>query len=276
MKTVQDYRDEIIRYTPSWFADGCRDKNLLEYFSLAGRTVEERKDSIVVDLVEYGREDWTLGQLKTELGIPGTGNYDDCVVDMIEEIDDEGAVWIYTNPNVVLLDAMAVVLKKLHEHREMLKTEINLVVATSDNMLPYWEVLVSSVRTVLDGIPETDLNYMSRVAEELVSMNTDLIGIRKFFARLGLANFTLVNAFEDDFVFNVLHKPFTVHLHLDTSDFGKIEPLESIFLNLAVAGMRLFVFCEEELGYGGVYGIFDGGGESAGGGESYEPAGVVD
>lgn len=249
--SIRDYRNLAAEQMPPWME--INDPDLLLYFSLSGFDYFEKENSIIVDGTEYIRDEWTLGEFKTDLSIPGTGNYDDCIIDIIELIDSDDNVCIYTNPNFIILDAIATIIKKKDDRRNQLITEMNPYLATSDGLLPFWEAMFQSTRQIINGVPETDAEYMARVVSLLFGASTSLVVIRSVFDRLGLTNYELENSRDDDFKWNPRAEPMSVNLHLQQSDIDKIEFLNNIFLNISLAGIRLYTFVEGD-GYGSSYG----------------------
>lgn len=239
--SIRDYRNLLIEEMPPWMEVG--DPDLLNYFSLSGFTYTEKVYSIVIDGTEYQRDEWTLGELKADLGIAGTGNYDDCIIDIIELIDIDDEVWIYTNPNFIQLDAKAVILKKIDDRRNQLISEMNPRLATIDGLLFFWEAIFQSIRLIINEIPETDAAYMARAISELFGQSASLIVIRRNFDKYGLTNYTLENSRDDTFKWNSKAEAFSVNLHLDPVDYDRIPTLRGLFGNISVAGMRLFVLC---------------------------------
>ena len=253
--SIRDYRNLLIKQMPPWMEVG--DPDPLNYFSLSGFTYFEKEDSIIVDGTEYIRDEWTLGAFKTALSIPGTGNYDDCIIDIIESIDSDDNVFIYTNPNFIQLDSMAVIIKAKDDRRNQLITEMNPLKATLDGLLPFWEAMFQSTRQENSGVPETDAEYMARVVSLLFGQSTSLVVIRSVFDRLGLTNYTLIDSRDDSFKWNSRAEPMSVNLHLDPVDIGEIPLLERVFFNISLAGIRLYVFVDGT-GYGSSYGAFYG------------------
>lgn len=242
--SIREHRNILIAEMPPWMEVG--DLDLLKYFSLDGHTYLEKIESIVVDGTEYARDEWTLGQLKTALAIPGTGNYDDCIIDLIEEIDSAGDVWIYTNPNFIQLDAMASILKKSDDRRNQLLTEMNPRLATQDGLLPFWEAIFQSERMAINGVLESDVDYMLRAISELFGQSSSIINIRRILEKYGLTNFILENSRQDSFKWNSRAESDSVNLHLEAKDYDKIPFLQKVFFNVTLAGKRLFVFCPAE------------------------------
>ena len=249
--SIRDYRNLLIKQMPPWME--VNDPDLLEYFSLSGFDYFEKEDSIIVDGTEYKRDEWTLGDFKDDLGIAGTGNYDNCIIDIIELIDSDDNVFVYTNPNFIRLDAMAVIIKDKDDRRNQLITEINPLLATSDGLLPFWEAMFQSERQVIEGVPETDAEYMARVVSLLFGASTSLVVINSVFKKLGLTNFTLINSRDDTFKWNSKAEPMSVNLHIEQKDISKIPLLNRIFLVISLAGMRLYIFVDD-FGYGSSYG----------------------
>jgi hypothetical protein len=239
--SIREYRELIIREMPPWMVVG--DLDLFNYFSLSGFTYVDKIDSIVVDGTEYKRDEWTLGDFKNDLGIPGTGNYDNCIIDLIEKIDDEDEVWIYTNPNIILIDSMAVIQKKCDDRRNQLLTEMNPNLATQDGLLPFFEAIFQSERQVINGEFETDAAYMARVVSELFGQSASLRALQRTFQRYGLTNFTLINSRDDEFKWNSKAEPMSVNLHLEAKDYDRIPFLNEVWFNSALAGIRLFILC---------------------------------
>ena len=254
--SIRDYRALLAKQMPPWME--VNDSDLLQYFSLSGFDYFEKENVIIVDGVEYIRNEWTLGDFKTDLGIAGTGNYDDCIIDIIEEIDSDDNVFIYTNPNFIRLDAMAVITKKKDDRRNQLLTEMNPLLATVDGLLPFWEAMFQSERLIIDGVPETDAEYMARVVSLLFGASTSLVVIRNVFERLGLTNFTIEDSRKDSFHWNSYAEAFSVNLHIQLVDVSKIPIIEQVFLTISVAGMRLFIFVNNDAVEGEGYGSSDG------------------
>lgn len=240
-QSIRDYRNLLIHQMPPWME--LRDLDLLNYFSLSGHTYLDKEDSIIIDGTEYNRDEWTLGELKTELGIAGTGNYDDCTIDLIELIDTEDEVWLYTNPNIIQLDAIAVILKAIDDRRNQLFVETNPYLATVSGLLPFWEALFQSERATINGVLETDAEYMSRAISELFGQSASLRALRRIYSNYGLTDFTLENSRDDTFKWNSKSEAFSVNLHIQGSDFYRIAFLNNIWFNSALAGMRLFILC---------------------------------
>ena len=239
--SVREYREQVKEQMPPWME--LDDFDLLNYFSLSGYTYLEKMESIIIDDIEYIRNEWTLGELKTELGIAGTGNYDDCTLDILELIDSDDEAWIYTNPNFIQVDALAVIQKKIDDRRDLITTEMNPRLATVDGLLPFWEAIFQSERLTIDGQLETDAAYMARVVAELFGQSSSLIAIRQTFQKYGLTNFTLLNSKEDPTHWNVRSAPNSVNLYLAEEDYGRISFLNQVFINVSLAGMRMFVLC---------------------------------
>lgn len=242
--SIREYRALLIEEMPPWMELG--DLDLFNYFSLSGFTWFETMDAIVVDGTEYKRDEWTLGELKTDLGIASTGNYDGCLIDLIEEIDENDDVWIYTNPNFVQIDAMATILKKCNDRREQLLTESNPMLATTDGLLSFWENIFQSERMVINGELESDSDYMLRAISELFGQSSSVIKIRQLLEKYGLTNFYLEDSRKDPFKWNLKAESDSVNLHLEGKDFDRIPFLRQVFFNIALAGKRLFVLCPAE------------------------------
>ena len=236
--SIRDYRNLLIKQMPPWME--VNDPDLLEYFSLAGFDYFEKEDTIIVDGTEYKRDEWTLGDFKTDLSIAGTGNYDDCIIDIIELIDSDDKVFIYTNPNFIQLDAMAVMIKAKDDRRNQLITEMNPLLATLDGLLLFWEAMFQSERQIIDGVPETDAEYMQRVVSLLFGLSTSLVVIKKVFEKLGLTNFEIFDSREDPFKWDLKEEAFSVNLHIQLADIDKVPFLHDIFLSISLAGIRLF------------------------------------
>lgn len=239
--SVREYRELVKEQMPPWME--LVDFDLLNYFSLSGHTHIEKMESIIIDDVEYIRKEWTLGELKTELSIAGTGNYDDCTLDILEEIDSDDNVLIYTNPNYQQVDALAVIQKKIDDRRDVIVTQMNPRLATVDGLLSFWEAIFQSERLTIDDQLETDAAYMARVVAELFSQNSSLVAIRQSFEKYGLNDFQLLNSKEDPTHWNVKSAPDSVNLYLDEEDYGRIPFLRQIFIDISLAGMRMFVLC---------------------------------
>ena len=239
--SIRDYRNLLIKQMPPWME--VNNPDLLEYFSLAGFDYFEQEDTIIVDGTEYKRDELTLGDFKDDLGIAGTGNYDNCIIDIIELIDSDDKVFIYTNPNFIKLDAMAVIIKAKDDRRNQLITQMNPLLATLDVLLPFWEAMFQSERLIIDGVPETDAEYMARVVSLLFGASTSLVVIRSVLERIGLTNFEIIDSNKDETHWNPYSAPFSVNLYLDASDFDKRDFLHQLFLTLSLAGIRLFILC---------------------------------
>jgi hypothetical protein len=239
--SIRDYRNLLIKQAPPYME--FNDADLLNYFSLSGFDYFEKEDVIIVDGVEYNRQEWTLGDFKDALGIAGTGNYDVCVIDIIEKIDSNDNVFVYTNPNYIKYDSMAVIVKKKDDRRNQLITEMNPLLATLDGLLPFWEAMFQSTRQIIDGVPETDAEYMARVVSLLFGASTSLVVIRNVFEKLGLTNFEIIDSNKDETHWNPYSAPFSVNLYLDPDDFDNIDFIHQIFLTISLAGIRLFILC---------------------------------
>ena len=239
--SIRDYRNLLIEQMPPRMEVG--DADLLNYFSLSGFTYTEKVNSIIIDGTEYVRDEWTLGELKIDLSIAGTGNYDDCIIDLIEKIDSDDKVWIYTNPNFIQLDAMACIQKKIDDRRNRLITEMNPRLATVGGLLSFWEAIFQNERIVIGGVLETDSEYMARTISELFGQSTSIIVIRRIFEQYGLTNFILENTREDAFKWNSKSASDSVNLWLEPKDYDEIPFLRQLFGNISLAGKRLFVFC---------------------------------
>jgi len=242
--SIREYRDLLKNRMPSWME--LEDLDLFNYFSLSGHTYTEKINSIIIDDFEYKRDEWTLGELKTDLGIAGTGNYDDVIIDIIEKIDSNDDVFIYTNPNIIILDMLAVLEKKCDDRRNQLLTEMDPNLATVDGLLPFWEAIFQSKRQTIAGVVESDNAYMIRAITELFGQSSSLRVIRRLFEKYGLTDFTLLNSRDDPFSWNLKSASDSVNLHLDPVDFSKIPSLNQTFLDSAPAGKRLFVLCPDE------------------------------
>ncbi len=253
--SIRDFRNLLIEQMPPWMEVG--DPDLLNYFSLSGFDYFEKEDSIIVDGTEYIRDEWTLGDFKTDLGIAGTGNYDDSIIDIIESIDSDDNVFVYTNPNFIQLDSMAVIVKSKNDRRNQLITEMNPLKATLDGLLLFWEAMFQSTRQETGGVPETDAEYMSRVVSLLFGQSTSLVVIRSVFDQLGLTNYTLIDSRDDSFKWNSRAEPMSVNLHLDVVDIAEIPTLTQLFFSISLAGIRLYVFVDGT-GYASSYGAFYG------------------
>lgn len=239
--SIRDYRNLLIEEMPPWME--TFDPDLLNYFSLSGFTYTDLVYSLIVDGTEYLKAEWTLGNFKIALGIPGTGNFDDCIIDIIDKIDSDDEVWIYTNPNFIQLDAIAVIQKKIDDRRNQLITEMNPRLATIDGLLFFWEAIFQSERLIIDEVPETDAAYMARAISELFGQSAALIVLRRIFSQYGLTNFTLENSRDDTFKWNSKAESDSVNLYLAEDDYDKIQFLNNLFNNVALAGKRLFVLC---------------------------------
>lgn len=250
--SIREYRDLLKERMPSWME--LDDLDLLNYFSLSGHSYTEKVDSIIIDGFEYKRDEWTLGELKTDLGIAGTGNYDGVIIDIIEEIDSSDDVFIYTNPNIIILDMLAVLEKKCDDRRNQLLTEMDPNLATVDGLLPFWEAIFQSERQTISGVVETDNAYMIRAITEIFGQSSSLRVIRRLFEKYGLTDFTVINSRDDTFQWNLKSASDSVNLHLDPVDFDKISSLNQTFLDSAPAGKRLFILCPDITR--DVYGLF--------------------
>ncbi len=239
--SVREYRELFIEQMAPWME--LKDFDLLNYFSLSGHTHIEKMESIIIDDIEYIRNEWTLGELKTELGIPGTGNYDDCTLDILELIDSDDEVWIYTNPNFIQIDALGVIQKKIDDHKDLITTQMNPRLATVDGILAFWEAIFQSTRQTIAGELETDAAYMARVVADLFGQSSSLVAIRQTFEKYGLTNFTLLNSKEDPTHWNVRSAPNSVNLYLSAEDYGRIPFLRQAFIDISLAGMRMFILC---------------------------------
>jgi len=239
--SIKEYRKILIDQMPPWMI--TKELDLLSYFSLAGYSYLDKLESIVIDDIEYQKDEWTFAELKSELGIVGTGNYDACTIDMIEQIDDEDNVLIYTNPNIIMLDAIAAILQKLDRRRNQFLTETNPWLATVDGLLYFWEAIFQSQRLIINGIPETDSEYMARAITGLFGQSSSLIALRKTLAKYGLTNFTLEDSRKDTFKWNTKSESDSINLYLEAKDYEKISFINQIFFNIALAGKRLFIFC---------------------------------
>ncbi|MCK5613469.1 hypothetical protein KAR91_66985 [Candidatus Pacearchaeota archaeon] len=242
--SVREYRELFIEQMPPWME--LKDFDLLNYFSLSGHTHTEKMESIIIDDIEYIRNEWTLGELKTELSIAGTGNYDNCTLDILELIDSDDEVWIYTNPNFIQIDALSVIQKKIDDRRDLVTTEMNPRLATVDGILPFWEAIFQSERLTISGQLETDAAYMARVVAELFDQSSSLIAIRQTFEKYGLTNFTLINSKEDPTHWNVRSAPNSVNLYLVAEDYDRISFLNQVFIDVSLAGMRMFILCPSQ------------------------------
>lgn len=249
--SIRDYRALLRKVMPLKFE--LNDPDLLEYFSLSGFSYFEKEESITVDGTVYNKNEWTLGNFKNDLGIAGTGNYDDCIIDLIEKIDSDGTVYIYTNPNFILIDSMAVIMKDLDDRRNQLINEMNPLLATSDGLLPFWEAMFQSEREIIEGVPETDSEYMSRIVSLIFGASTSLVVIRKVLENIGLENFTIYDSRDDPFKWNLKAEAFSVNLHIQKADQSKIPLIKRVFFNVSLAGIRLFIFVDG-IGYGASYG----------------------
>lgn len=239
--SIRDYRNLLKKQMPPWME--LENPDLFEYFSLSGFDYFEKEDVIIVDGTEYNRFEWTLGDFKTALGIAGTGNHDNCIIDIIELIDSDDKVFVYTNPNFIVLDAMASIIKEKDDRRNQLMTEMNPYLATVDGLLLFWEAMFQSNRRIVDGVPETDAEYMARVISLLFGASTSLVVIRSVFDRLGLNNFEIIDSNKDETHWYERSHSFSVNLYLDEGDFGKRDFISKIFLTLSLAGIRLFILC---------------------------------
>jgi len=239
--SIREYRELVKEQMPPWME--LDDLDLFNYFSLAGHTHIEKIESIIIDGTEYIRNEWTLGALKTALGIAGTGNYDNCIIDIIEEIDSDDNVFIYTNPNIIQVDALAVIQKKIDDRRDVIITEMNPRLATVDGMLYFWEAIFQSERQIINDVYETDAEYMARAVSELFGQSSSLNAIRIILEKYGLTNFELENSREDTFKWNSKAESNSVNLHISEEDYDKRPFLYQLFVNVSLAGMRLFILC---------------------------------
>lgn len=235
---IRDLRKELIRFMPPWMNT---ESQLLDYMDMSSFTVVQKTDALYVDDVPYPY-DTTLGELKTALSILGTGNYDVCVIDLIEKIEGTNT-WIETNTNFIWLDAMIEAIIEIVEYKRQAIREMNPILATAEFGIPYWEKLFGSERQLVGGVPETDGEYMIRVIAELFSLTTSLINIDKVLSQIGLQPYDFINTRNDVFQFNSKMWPYSVNLHIDGSDYSQIELIRNIFLGASAAGIRLFVFC---------------------------------
>jgi len=257
--SIRQIRNELIRFMPPWMN---LESQLLEYFDLTGFTSSIKTDALYIDGTPY---DWntTLGALKTALSIPGTGDYDDCILDLIEEIDGNGKAWIETNTNFILLDAIAETIVDLILFQDQALTEMNAYLATKDFGLPYWEALFESERLKISGVPETDAQYMSRAIATLFAVTTSLLNIESSLKQIGLQPFVLVNTRNDPFQFNKNMWPYSVCLHLNSLDVAHIPLIRSIFQHASAAGIRLLLMCDGT-GFGSFFGAYFGDGATEG------------
>ena len=239
--SIRDYREIIKKQMPPWMVTG--DLDLFNYFSLSGHTYTEKIDSIIIDDFEYFRDQWTLGELKADLGILGTGDYDDSIIDLIEKIDSDDEVWIYTNPNIIIIDSLAVMQKKIDDRRNQLIEEMNPYLATVDGLLLFWEAIFQSERFTIVGELETDAEYMARAISELFGQSASLIVIRRTFDKYGLTNYYLEDSRKDPTHWSSYSAAMSVNLYLEAEDFDKITFLRQLFSNISVAGIRLFILC---------------------------------
>ena len=239
--SIRDYRNLLAEEMPPWMV--IDDFDLLNYFSLSGFSYTEKIDSILIDGVEYLRDDWTLGDLKTELGIAGTGNYDACKIHIIEKINSDDEVLIYTNPNIIVLDSMATIQKKVDDRRNLLLREMDPRLATVDGLLYFWEAIFQSVRQTFGGELETDAGYMARAISELFGQSTSLRYIRSVFDKYALTNYSIIDTRDDPTHWNSKSASDSVTLFLDPIDYDKIPFLNQLFISISLAGKRLFVLC---------------------------------
>ncbi len=241
MSQIRQLRNEIIRFMPPWMNT---ESQLLSYIDMSSFIVVQKIDGLYVDGTPYGW-DTTIGDLKTALSIAGTGDYDVCVLDLIEEIDSSGYALIETNTNFIWLDAMVEAIVEIIDYKTQAIREMNPLLATVDFGLPYWEAMFGSERELISGVLETDSQYMIRVISELFAMTTSLLNIKKLFDQIGLQPYTFVNTRKDTFQFNNKMWPYSVSLHLDPIDSDKISIIRKIFLGSSAAGIRLFIFCPD-------------------------------
>jgi len=235
---------------------------LLDYtlaLDLSAFTVVQKNDGLYVDGTLYGW-DTTITALRTALSLGGSGDYDDCVIDLIEEVDGSGNVWIETNTNFILLDSFCEALVDFILYKQQAIREMNPLLATADFGLPYWEAMFASKRQSILGVLETDGQYMVRVISELFATTTSLLNIQSLLEELGLQPFTLINTRKDPFQFNKKMWPYSVNLHLDGADENKIQTIRQIFSGASAAGTRLILMCNVfDQGYGYSYGANYGG-----------------
>ena len=238
---LRQLRNEIIRFMPPWMNT---ESKLLDYMDMSAFTVVQKTDALYVDGTPY-LYTTTLGELKTALSIAGTGDYDVCVIDIIEKIDGT-STWIETNTNFIWLDAIIEAVIEIIEYKIQAIREMNPLLATSDFGVPYWEAMFSSERQIILGVPETDPEYMLRVLGELFSMTTSLININNLLLQIGLQPFTFINTRKDTFQWNNKMWPYSVSLHLDKADSANIDFIRRLFTGASAAGTRLFIFCPDE------------------------------
>ena len=233
---LRQLRNEIIRFMPPWMNT---ESILLDYMDMSAFTVVQKTDALYVDGVPYSYET-TFEELKTALSIAGTGNYDVCVIDLIEKVEGT-STFIETNTNFIWLDAIIGAVIEIIEYKAQAIREMNPLLATADFGIPYWEALFGSERQLVAGIPETDGEYMIRVLSELFSMTTSLININALLSQIGLQPFTFINTRNDPFQVSDIWWPYSVNLHIEAVDNDKIGLIKSIFLGASAAGTRLFI-----------------------------------
>jgi hypothetical protein len=95
----------------------------------------------------------------------------------------------------------------------------------------------------IDGVLETDAAYMARVVAELFGQSSSLVAVRQTFEKYGLTNFQLLNSKEDPTHWNLKSAPDSVNLYLSEEDYDRIPFMNQVFINVSLAGMRMFVLC---------------------------------
>ena len=237
---IRDLRKELIRFMPPWMST---ESKLFNYMDMSAFTVVQKTDALYVDGTPY-LYSTTLAELKAALSISGTGDYDVCVIDLIEKVEGTNT-WIETNTNFIWLDAMIEAIIEIIEYKRQAIREMNPLLATVDFGIPYWEALFGSERRLIVGVPETDGQYMIRVISELFAMTTSLLNIKNLLDQIGLQPYTFVNTRNDSFQWNKKMWPYSVSLHLDKTDSDKIGLIRTIFAGSSAAGTRLFIFCAD-------------------------------
>ncbi len=126
--SIRQLRNELIRFMPPWMQT---ENILLEYMDLSAFTVVQKTDALYVDGTPY-IWDTTIGALKTALSIAGTGDYDVCAIEIIEEFVS-GKAFVETNTNLTLLDAIAeTIVDWIIAHKNQAIREMNPLLATAD------------------------------------------------------------------------------------------------------------------------------------------------
>jgi len=219
------------------------EKQLLDYMDLSAFTVVQKIDGLYVDGTPYSW-DTTITALKAALAIGGTGDYDPCVIDLIDNIDGNGKVWIETNSNFILIDAIAETIVDIIVYKNQSIREMNPLLATFDFGLEYWQTMFNSERQEILGIPETDAEYMIRVVAELFALTTSLLNIDSIISQFGLQPYVVINTRNDPFQFNKNMWPYSVNIHLHGDDEDKIESIRNVFFRAAAAGIRPLIICD--------------------------------